>query len=135
MSFPLNFGKFSPKFSLNRDNPVLTEGSGQLLGLVIVHHGHAEGVEGHHTKHHPVEALSLHHAADEEAEHLLLPPEVGRALVLPTLQTGAGKGRPWDRKKSHHSPSRQEKKKKGWKGFFKHPKTQLSGKLGMLRMG
>lgn len=72
-------------------------------------------VLGHHAEHDPVEALSLHHAPDEEAEHLLLPPEVGRALVLATLQIGTGKGRPWDRKKSHHTPSQQGK---GWRGLL-----------------
>lgn len=114
---------------------VLTESSGQLLRLVIVHHGHTQGVEGHHAEHHPVEALSLHHAPDEEAEHLLFPPEVGRALVLATLQTGTGKGRPWDRKKSHHSHPSREKVQ----GFLAHRASPSTGtaqqEAGMLRMG
>lgn len=92
--------------------PVLTQRSGELLRLVVVHHCHAERVEGDHAEHDPVEALSFHHAPDEEPKHFLFPPEVGRALVLPTLQTGTGKRRPWavgHRNKSHHTASQQAK--------------------------
>lgn len=54
----------------------LTEGSCKPLGLVIVDYGHAECVEANHTQDNPVETLSLHHAADEEADPLLFTPEV-----------------------------------------------------------
>lgn len=76
------------------ESPVLTQRSGELLRLVVVHHRDTQRVEGHHAEDDPVEALSFHHAPDEEPEHFLFPPEVGRALILPTLQTGAGKRRP-----------------------------------------
>lgn len=76
-----------------RQRPQLTECRGESLWLVIVDDGDAHGVQGHHTQDHPVEALSFHHAPDEETEHFLLPAEVRGALVLAALQAGPGKGR------------------------------------------
>lgn len=72
----------------------LTEGGGEPLRLVVVHDGHAQRVESHHTQHHPVEALRLHHAADEEAQPLLLAAEVGGGVQLAAaLHAGAAKRR------------------------------------------
>lgn len=119
-------------------SPVLTQRSGELLRLVIVHHRNAECVEGDHTEDNPVEALSLHHAPDEEPEHFLFPSEVGWALILPTLQTGTSKRRPWDRKKSHHTTFQQVKGQRTFPGtqtLSQAPETQLSRKLGTLTMG
>lgn len=72
----------------------LTEGGGEPLRLVVVHDGHTQRVESHHAQHQPVEALSLHHAADEEAQPLLFAPEVGGAVQLAAaLHAGAAKWR------------------------------------------
>lgn len=60
----------------------LTEGPCEPLGLVIMDYGHTQSVEAHHTQHDPVEALSFHHATDEEADPLLFAPEVGGAVHL-----------------------------------------------------
>ncbi len=60
----------------------LTEGLCQPLGLVIVDYGHTQSIEANQTQNDPVEALSFHHAADEEADPLLLTPEVGGAVHL-----------------------------------------------------
>jgi len=117
--------------------PVLTQRRGKLLRLVIVHHRNAERVEGNHAEDNPVEALSFHHAPDEEPEHFLFPPEVGRALILPALQTGTGKRRPWDRKRSHHTTSWQAKGRRTFldtQTLSQAPETQLSRKLGTLTM-
>lgn len=57
--------------------------------------GHAEGVEAHQTQNDPVEALSLHHSADEEAGPLLLTAEVGGAVHLAAaFHAGPAKRRP-----------------------------------------
>lgn len=60
----------------------LTEGPCKPLGLVIVDYGHAHSIEAHQTQNDPVEALSFHHAADEEPGPLLLPAEIGGAVHL-----------------------------------------------------
>lgn len=60
----------------------LTESSREPVGLVVVDYGHAERVEAHHAQHDPVETVSLHHTADEEADPLLFTPEVRRAVHL-----------------------------------------------------
>lgn len=59
-----------------------------------MHDGHTQRVESHHAQHHPVEALRLHHAADEEAQPLLLAAEVGGGVQLAAaLHAGAAKRR------------------------------------------
>lgn len=58
----------------------LTEGLGEPLRLVIVDYSHTQSVQAHHTQNNPVEALSFHHAPDEESDPFLLPPEVGRTV-------------------------------------------------------
>lgn len=45
--------------------------------------GHAQSVQAHQAQNDPVETLSLHHAADEEADPFLFTPEVGGAVHLP----------------------------------------------------
>lgn len=119
------------------ESSVLTQRSGELLRLVVVHHRNAERVESNHAEDDPVEALSFHHAPNEEPEHFLFSPEVGGALVLPTLQTGTGKRRPWDRKKSHHTTSQQATGQRTFLGtqtLSQAAETQLSRKLGTLTM-
>ena len=69
----------------------LTEEVREGLGLVVVYHGHAQGVEAHQTQHGPVEGLGLHDVADEEAQTTLPLVEVG-AFQLGALQAGPGKG-------------------------------------------
>lgn len=66
----------------------LTQEVGQQLGLVVVHGGHTHGVEAHQAQHGPVEGLSLHYLADEEAQPSLLLAVVG--AFDPVLQAGAG---------------------------------------------
>lgn len=74
----------------------LTEGSCKPLGLVIVDYGHTQSIEAHQTQNDPVEALSFHHAADEEPDSLLLTPEVGGAVHLTAaFHTGPTKRRAW----------------------------------------
>lgn len=52
--------------------------------------GYTQSIEANQTQNDPVEALSFHHAADEEADSLLLSPEVGRAVHLTTaFHTGS----------------------------------------------
>lgn len=50
----------------------LTEEVRQQLGLTVVHHSHANGVEAHQAEHRPIESLSLHHLPDEESQPALL---------------------------------------------------------------
>ena len=70
----------------------LTEEVGEEVGLVVVHHGHAQRVEAHQAEHGPVEGLRLHHVADEEAKPPL-PLVPGGALQLGALQAGTGERR------------------------------------------
>lgn len=58
----------------------LTEGLCEPHRLVIVDDGHAQSVQAHHAENDPVEALSFHHATDEEADPFLFAPEVGGAV-------------------------------------------------------
>lgn len=46
---------------------LLTEEVGEQLGLVVMHRGHAHGVEAHQAEHGPVEGLRLHDLADKES--------------------------------------------------------------------
>lgn len=62
----------------------LTEGLGEPLRLVIVDYSHTQSIQAHHTQNNPVEALSFHHAPDEESDPFLLPPEVGRTVHFTT---------------------------------------------------
>ncbi len=64
------------------------------IGLVVVNYGHTQSVEAHQTQNDPVEALSFHHAADEESCPLLFTPEVGGAVqLIAAFHTGPTKGR------------------------------------------
>lgn len=54
----------------------LTEEDGEPVRLVMVHNGHADGVESHQAEHHQVESVCLHHAADGDAQHTLFTSEV-----------------------------------------------------------
>lgn len=78
---------------------VLTQSIGEPLRLVIVNYGYTQRVEANEAKHGPVEALRFDQAADGEADPLLFPPEVRRAVVL-ALHTAPGERRPlgssWD---------------------------------------
>lgn len=78
----------------------LTEGPCKPLRLIIVNYGHTQSVESHQTQNDPVEALSLHHAADEEADPLLLTTEVRGAVHLAAaFHAGSAKrraGRGWE---------------------------------------
>lgn len=72
----------------------LTEGPCEPLRLVIVDYGHTQSIEAHQTQNDPVEALSFHHAANEEPGPLLLTPEVGGAVQFTAaFHTGPTKRR------------------------------------------
>lgn len=59
---------------------VLTEGLCEPNRLVIVDDGHAQSIQAHHAQNNPVEALSFHHATNEEPDPFLFTPEVGGAV-------------------------------------------------------
>lgn len=58
----------------------LTEGLCEPHWLVIVDNGHTQSIQAHHAQDDPVEALSFHHATDEEADPFLFTPKVGGAV-------------------------------------------------------
>lgn len=69
---------------------LLTQCIGEPLGLVVVYNSYTQSIESNETQHSPVEALGLDQTADGEANPLLFPPEVRRALVL-ALHAGPSK--------------------------------------------
>lgn len=73
-------------------SPRLTEEAGQPGGLVVVHDGHAQRVEGHQAQHGPVEGLRLHHAADGDAQETLLTAEIRRRASLGAPDARPGRG-------------------------------------------
>lgn len=62
----------------------LTEGLCEPHWLVIVDDGHAQSIQAHHAQNDPVEALSFHHATDEEADPFLFAAEVRGAVHFTT---------------------------------------------------
>lgn len=63
-----------------------TEEDGEPVRLVVVHDGHADGVESHQTQHHQIEGVSLHHTADGDAQHALLAPQVSGRTTAATAE-------------------------------------------------
>ena len=74
---------------------MLTEEVGEPLGLVVVHDGDAERVEGDEAEHGPVEGLSFDHAADVETHPALPLVEKGGVVQLGAFEAGAGEGGTW----------------------------------------
>lgn len=68
---------------------LLTEKVGKKLWLVVMHHGHTDGVEAHQAEHCPVEGLRLHHLPDEESHPSLFFTVI--RPVLTVLYAGASK--------------------------------------------
>lgn len=68
---------------------LLTEKVGKNLWLVVMHHGHTDGVEAHQAEHRPVEGLRLHYLPDEESHPSLIFTVIGP--VLTALYAGASK--------------------------------------------
>lgn len=68
---------------------LLTEKVSEHLRLVVVHHGHTDGVEAHQKEHYPVESLCLHYLTDEESQPSLFLAVIG--ALLTALYAGACK--------------------------------------------
>lgn len=68
---------------------LLTEEVGEQLRLVVVHRGHAHGVEAHQAEHRPIESLRLHYLSDEESHASLLLTVI--SALLAAFYAGAGK--------------------------------------------
>lgn len=58
----------------------------------MVDDGDAQRVQSHQAQHGPVEGVSLHHAADGDAQQTLLTAEVGGRASLGAPDAGSGHG-------------------------------------------
>lgn len=56
----------------------------------MVNNGHTDGIESHKAEHHQVERVCLHHAADGDAKHPLLTPQVGGGAATAAAEVHSG---------------------------------------------